>query len=67
MQGAGITIPAMPAGGSVTFTITATVTGNPTGTLTNTATVTLGGQVLSASDADAIKKARTTRWREVFQ
>jgi hypothetical protein len=43
------------------------VTGNPTGTLANTATVTLGGQVLSASDADAIKKARTTRWREVFQ
>lgn len=68
MQGmAGITIPAMPAGGSVTFTITATVTGNPTGTLTNTATVTLSGQTNSASDADAIKKARTTRWSEVFQ
>lgn len=67
MQGAGLTIPLIPVGGSVTFTITATVTGNPTGTLTNTATVTLSGQNNSASEADAIKKMTTTRWREVIQ
>src|SRR4030065_668665 len=36
MQGAGSTIPFMPIGSSVTFTITANVTGNPTGMLTNT-------------------------------
>jgi len=66
MQGAGITIPAMPIGGSVTFTITATVTGNPTGTLTNTASVTLSGQTNSASDTDAIKKVTIIRWREVY-
>ena len=66
MQGAGITIPAMPIGGSVTFTITATVTGNPTGTLTNTASVTVSGQTNSASDTDAIKKVTIIRWREVY-
>ena len=66
MQGAGSTIPFMPIGGSVTFTITANVTGNPTGMLTNTATVTLSGQTNSASDTDAIKKVLITRWREVY-
>ncbi len=76
MQGAGLTIPSMPVGGSVTFTITATVTGNPTGTLPNTATIRLSGQTNSAIDTDglvnpvagpgAIKKATTIRWREVY-
>lgn len=66
MQGAGLTIPFMPVGGSVTFTITANVTGNPTGTLANTASVTLSGQTNSASDTDAIKKVVITRWREVY-
>lgn len=54
MQGAGITIPSMPAGSSVTFTITATLTGTPPDTRTNTASVTVGGQTNSASDTDTI-------------
>jgi uncharacterized repeat protein (TIGR01451 family) len=39
MQGAGITIPALPSGGTVTFTVTALVTAT-SGSVTNTATVT---------------------------
>jgi len=54
MQGAGITIPDMPAGGSVNFTVGATLTGNPGDTRTNTASVTVGGQINSASDTDTI-------------
>ncbi|MFA4829651.1 MAG: hypothetical protein WC855_14590 [Thermodesulfovibrionales bacterium] len=54
MQGAGITIPDMPANSSVTFTITATLTGTPPDTLTNTASVTVGGQTKTASDTDRI-------------
>jgi uncharacterized repeat protein (TIGR01451 family) len=54
MQGAGITIPSMANGSTVTFTVTAQLTGNPTGTLTNVATVTSNGQTASASDADTI-------------
>jgi hypothetical protein len=54
MQGAGVTIPAMPAGGSVTFTINATITGNPPDILTNTATVTVSGETASASDTDTV-------------
>jgi uncharacterized repeat protein (TIGR01451 family) len=54
MQGAGITIPSMANGSTVTFTVTAQLTGNPTGTLTNVATVTSNGQTASASDSDAI-------------
>lgn len=54
MQGVGITIPNMPAGSSVTFTITATLTGAPPDTRTNTASVTVGGQTKSASDTDRI-------------
>jgi hypothetical protein len=67
----GLTIPFMPAGGIVTFTITANVTGNPTSQLANTATVTLSGQSNSASEPTpinkAIRKSKTVRWREVFQ
>lgn len=54
MQGAGITIPDMPAGGSVTFTIGATLTGNPGDSRINTATVTVGSQSNSASDTNII-------------
>ncbi|MDO8705837.1 MAG: hypothetical protein Q7J84_12915 [Sulfuricaulis sp.] len=54
MQGAGITIPAMPVGGSVTFTIGATLTGIPGFTLTNTATVRVSSQTNTASDTDTI-------------
>jgi len=39
MQGAGIVIPTLPPGGSVTFTVKATVAGNATGSITNTANV----------------------------
>ncbi len=55
MQGAGITIPAMPVNGSVTFTINATLSAAaPAGTLTNTATVTVNGQTNSVSDVDTV-------------
>ena len=39
MQGAGIVIPTLPAGGSVTFMVNTTVAGNATGTIANTANV----------------------------
>lgn len=56
MQGAGITIPAMPVNGSVTFTINATLSAAaPAGTLTNTATVTVNGQTNSVSDIDTVR------------
>lgn len=61
MQGAGITIPAMPVNGSVTFTIGATLSGTATGTLTNTATVTVAGQSNLASDIDTIVPKVTIR------
>jgi hypothetical protein len=54
MQGAGITIPTMPVGGSVTFTINATLTGNPSDSRTNTASASVGSQSNSASDTDII-------------
>lgn len=54
LQGAGITLPTMPSGGSLTFTLNATLTGNPSETRTNKATVTVGGQSNSASDTDMI-------------
>lgn len=54
MQGAGITIPTMPVGGSVTFTVNAILTGNPGDSRTNTAYATVGGQSNSASDSDTI-------------
>src|SRR5262249_20141270 len=54
MQGAGITIPSMNDGSTVTCTVNAQLNNNPTGTLTNAATVTANGQTASASDADAI-------------
>lgn len=54
MQGAGITIPALPNGGAVTFTVPATVTGNPSDTRTNTASVTVGAESNYASDTNII-------------
>ncbi len=54
IQGAGVTIPAMPVGGSVTFTVNATITGNPPDILTNNATVTVSGETASASDTDTV-------------
>ena len=54
MQGAGITIPTMPVGGSVTFTINATLTGNQSDSRTNTASASVGSQSNSASDTDII-------------
>lgn len=55
MQAAsGVTIPSMPSGSSVVFTVNAQLTGNPTGTLVNTATVTANGQTNSATDSDTI-------------
>jgi uncharacterized repeat protein (TIGR01451 family) len=54
MQGAGITIPTMPVGSSITYTINATLTGNPSDTRTNTASVAVGSQANSASDTDII-------------
>jgi len=56
MQGAGITIPNLPTGGSVTFAVTGSVNGGTVaGTVvTNTATVTVNGQSNSASDANTV-------------
>jgi len=55
MQAAsGVTIPSMPSGSSVVFTVNAQLTGNPTGVLTNTATITANGQTNSATDVDTI-------------
>jgi uncharacterized repeat protein (TIGR01451 family) len=54
MQGAGLTIPTMPLGSSVVFTIDALLTGNPTGTLTNSASVTTNGVTNTATDSDTI-------------
>lgn len=55
LQGSGITIPPMPVGSSVIFSINATVSPTaPMGPLTNTARVTVLGQSNSASDTTSI-------------
>lgn len=54
MQGAGLTIPSMPADSTVTFFINATLVGTPPDTLTNIASVTVAGKTNSASDTDTI-------------
>ena len=51
MQGAGIVIPTLPSGGSVTFTVNATVAGGATGTISNTATVTAPAGVTDPNPA----------------
>src|SRR4029077_6430253 len=61
MQGAGIVIPTLPSGGSVTFTVNATVAGGATGTIANTANVAAPAGVTdptpgnnSATDTDTV-------------
>ncbi|MCG2595271.1 DUF11 domain-containing protein [Ramlibacter sp. XY19] len=54
MQGAGLTIPQMLPGGTVTFTINAQLTGNPTGTIVNQASVSLGSASTTASAVGTI-------------
>ena len=56
MQGAGITIPSLPTGGSITFAVTGSVNGGtPAGTVvTNTASVTVNGKSNTASDANTV-------------
>lgn len=57
MQGAGgITIPSMPAGSSVTFSVTASVNGGVAAgaTITNRATVTTSGFTNTASDSNSV-------------
>jgi uncharacterized repeat protein (TIGR01451 family) len=54
MQGAGITLPAIPDGSSLTFSVNGTLTGNPTGNLVNTASVSVSGVANTAIDSDTI-------------
>lgn len=54
LQGAGLVIPSMSPGGTVTFTIGAQLTGNPVGTITNSASITVNGATNTASDTDTI-------------
>jgi hypothetical protein len=56
MQGAGIAIPSLPNGGSVTFSVTASVNGGTTaGTIiVNTTSVTVNGQSNTASDSNTV-------------
>lgn len=54
MQGSGIVIPTMAAGGVVTFTVNAQLTGNPVGSLTNAASITVNGATNTALDSDTI-------------
>ena len=54
MQGGGITIPTMPVGSSVTFSVTATVSGAAAGSISNAAYVTVLGQSNSATDTNTL-------------
>lgn len=54
MQGAGITIPPLPNGGSVTFTIDATLSASAAGLLSNVASLTLNGKTVSVTDTDTV-------------
>ena len=61
MQGAGIVIPTLPSGGSVTFTVNATVAIGATGTIGNTASIAAPAGVTdptpgnnSATDTDTV-------------
>lgn len=60
MQGAGITIPTLPNGSSITFTVTGTLSGSPPDTITNTAAVSVSGQSNSASDTDTFYSGSLT-------
>ena len=64
MQGAGIFVPTLPAGGSVTFTVNANVQSGATGSITNVATITAPAGVTdptpgnnSATDVDTVTLA----------
>lgn len=50
----GISIASLPAGGTLTFTVTATLSGSAGTVVTNTANLTRAGQALSASDNTTI-------------
>ncbi|MBX9401988.1 DUF11 domain-containing protein [Lysobacter sp. BMK333-48F3] len=52
MQGAGIVIPTLTPGGSVTFTVNATVAAGASGNLTNTASVAAPSGVTESASAD---------------
>jgi len=52
MQGAGVVIPTLPAGGSVTFTVNATVASGATGTITNTANIAAPAGVIDPNPAN---------------
>jgi uncharacterized repeat protein (TIGR01451 family) len=58
MQGAGLTVPSIGNGGTITFSVTGTLTGgpaeNPTSQVTNTASITIAGVSNSASDTNTI-------------
>ncbi len=61
MQGPGIVIPTLPAGGSVTFTVTATIPSGATGSISNVTTVSAPAGVVdptpgnnTATDIDTI-------------
>jgi uncharacterized repeat protein (TIGR01451 family) len=61
MQGAGIVVPTLPSGGSVTFTVNATVAGGASGTISNTANIAAPAGVTdpnpannSATDSDTV-------------
>jgi len=64
MQGAGVVIPTLPAGGSVTFTVNATVASGATGTITNSANIAAPAGVIdpnpannNATDSDTVAAA----------
>ena len=55
MQGTGLTIPTMPTGSTVTFSVSSLVSTASSGTvITNTVSVTSNGQTNSASDSDTV-------------
>ena len=56
LQGAGLPITNLPAGGRLVFTVNATVTGNPAegSNLVNAASVTVAGVANTALDSDAV-------------
>lgn len=62
MQGAGVNIPSLPSGGSVTFTVTGTAASNPIGNLVNIAQIAMPGGATdnntannSATDTDTLQ------------
>lgn len=56
MQGAGIVIPTLPSGGSLTFTVTGTVAAAASGNLTNTASI---AAPVGVTDSDTANNSAT--------